>query len=83
MGGVLGASGADFGRMFRMGVVAGLYLQNASQFYSHGLSPGGLPLGQSLSLVGLAGFEFVYGSAVKWHLVLTPALALTYLGFSF
>lgn len=82
MTGVAAVSGHQYG-LFRYGALLGIYVQDGSPFYREGLTAGGIPIGKSLNVPVLIGGEVVYGSAVKWHLIVTPTLALTYLGFTF
>lgn len=80
--GAVGSTGTTMG-LWRAGFLAGIYAQDASRFYVHGIYPGGLPIGNTLNIICLVGVDLVYGRAVKWHVSVTPALALTYLSFQF
>ena len=82
MAGRFVSSGKQWG-LFRAGLLGGIYAQDASRFYKLGMIPFGLPVGQHLHLAPLMGIELIYGSAVRWHLKLTPMLAISYISFCF
>jgi len=60
--GMLGAAmSAGIGdKTLRLGLIAGTYLQNNSQFYDKGLTMVGAPVSSTMELTPLLGFEFVY-----------------------
>lgn len=81
MAGIMCSEGIHSGNWYR-GVLAGIYAQDASEFYRYSIVPQGLIIGPWLNVVPVIGGELIYKfGLIKWHLVVSPTLALTYISF--
>lgn len=82
LGGAAVSAGME-GRHSRLGMVVGLYSTDLRVLMDREINPPGLPLKRNWLIQPIFGPEFSYGSAVKWHVILTPALAMSYFSVSF
>lgn len=68
----------------RLGMVLGLYSTDLSMLAREtGKNVPGWAISRNFLIQPLFGPEWMYGRAVKIHLVITPALAMSYLSFGF